>query len=105
MFIVVFTLLMSDVTSNTATAAIAMPIIITITKSMSLESIPYMCIASIGVNLSYTLPTSIRTIPIGYGLSPKYMFNEGWKLSIVVIVLMTIMCYILQHYFLWFSTL
>ena len=41
------------------------------------------------------LPTSIRAIPVGYGLEPKYMFKEGWKITILVIVLMTITCSIM----------
>ena len=69
--IVTVTILLSDVTSNTATAAVAMPIVISITQGIGLNPIPYIYIASIGVNLSYMLPTSIRAIPVGYGLEPK----------------------------------
>ena len=39
--IVTVTLLMSDVTSNTATAAVAIPIVISIVKGMGLNPIPY----------------------------------------------------------------
>lgn len=80
---------MSDVTSNTATAAISIPIVISIINGIGLNPIPYIYIASIGINLSYMLPTSIRAIPVGYGLSPKYMLSEGWKLSIIIILSMT----------------
>lgn len=83
------TLLLSDVTSNTATAAVAMPIVISIVQGIGENPIPYIYIASIGVNLSYMLPTSIRAIPVGYGLEPKYMLKEGWKITLLVIVLMT----------------
>ena len=93
--IVTVTLLLSDVTSNTATASVAMPIVISICNGMGLDPIPYIYVASIGVNLSYMLPTSIRAIPVGYGLSPKYMFSQGWKMSIMVIILMTAAAYIL----------
>lgn len=67
--IVTVTLLMSDVTSNTATAAVAIPIVISIVKGMGLNPIPYVYVASVGVNLSYMLPTSIRAIPVGYDYS------------------------------------
>lgn len=103
--IITITLLMSDVTSNTATAAVAMPIVISIIQGIGADPIPYVYIASIGVNLSYMLPTSIRAIPVGYGLSPKYMLKEGWKLSIIVIVTLSAVSYLLLKYWPAFSTI
>lgn len=87
------TLLMSDITSNTATAAVAIPIVISIIQGIGKDPIPYIYIATIGVNLSYMMPTSIRAIPVGYGLQPKYMLKIGWKMSIMVILLETVLCY------------
>ncbi|WP_252969527.1 hypothetical protein [Eubacterium ventriosum] len=102
--IVTVTLLMSDVTSNTATAAVAIPIVISIVKGMGLNPIPYVYVASVGVNLSYMLPTSIRAIPVGYGLQPKYMLKEGWKMTVFIIVSMTIVCTLLLKFWPAFST-
>lgn len=101
--IITVTLLMSDVTSNTATAAVAIPIVISIIQGIGLNPIPYIYIASIGVNLSYMLPTSIRAVPVGYGLSPKYMLKEGWKISVLVIISMTAVAYLLLRYWPAFS--
>lgn len=101
--IITVTLLMSDVTSNTATAAVAIPIVISIIQGIGLDPIPYIYIASIGVNLSYMLPTSIRAVPVGYGLSPKYMLKEGWKISVLIIIIMTILSYVLLKYWPAFS--
>ncbi|MFR8071798.1 MAG: SLC13 family permease [Anaerovoracaceae bacterium] len=101
--IITVTLIMSDVTSNTATAAVAIPIVISIVQGIGLNPIPYIYIASIGVNLSYMLPTSIRAVPVGYGLKPKYMLSEGWKISILVIVAMTGLSYLLLRYWPAFS--
>lgn len=102
--IVTFTLILSDVTSNTATAAVSIPIVISIVSGMGKNPIPYVYIASIGVNLSYTLPTSIRAIPVGYGLKPKFMFKEGLLLTIIVIALMSGLAYVLLNYWPAFST-
>ena len=104
LIIVVFTILLSDVTSNTATAAVAIPIVISIMNGMGKDPLPYVYIASIGVNLSYMLPTSIRAIPVGYGLSPKYMFKEGVMMTIIVITLMAVSSYLLLTYWPMFST-
>lgn len=102
--IITLTLLLSDVTSNTATAAVAIPVVISIIQGIGKNPIPFIYIASVGVNLSYMLPTSIRAIPVGYGLEPKYMFKEGWKITILVIVLMTITCSIMYRIWPVFST-
>lgn len=101
--IITVTLLMSDVTSNTATAAVAIPIVISIVQGIGLNPIPWIYIASIGVNLSYMLPTSIRAIPVGYGLPPKYMLKEGWKMTILVIISMTAIAYVLLKFWPAFS--
>ncbi len=103
--IITLTLLLSDVTSNTATAAVAIPVVISIIQGIGQNPIPYIYIASVGVNLSYMLPTSIRAIPVGYGLEPKYMLKEGWKMSVIVIVLMTVMCTVMYRYWPAFSTI
>lgn len=103
--IVTVTLLLSDVTSNTATAAVALPIVISIVQGLGLNPIPWIYIATIGVNLSYMLPTSIRAIPVGYGLEPKYMLKEGWKMTIMVIILMSVTAYLLLTYVPSFSTI
>ncbi|MBQ8503962.1 MAG: anion permease [Clostridia bacterium] len=104
LIIVTFTIILSDVTSNTATAAVAIPIVISIISGMGKNPIPYIYIASIGVNLSYTLPTSIRAIPVGYGLKPKYMFKEGLLLTLIVIILMSVASYLMLTYWPAYST-
>ena len=50
------------------------------------------------------MPTSIRAIPVGYGLQPKYMLKTGWKISVMVILLETILCYFMLLYWPAFST-
>ena len=103
--IVGLTVILSDITSNTATAAVAMPIVIGIIQGIGENPIPYIYIASIGVNLSYMLPTSIRAIPVGYGLEPKYMLKKGVPITIVVILLMSVLGYALLKFWPAFSTI
>lgn len=103
--IVTLTVLLSDVTSNTATAAVAIPIVIGIIQGIGKNPIPYVYIASIGVNLSYMLPTSIRAVPVGYGLEPKYMLKKGMPITIVVILLMSVTGWLLMNYWPAFSTI
>lgn len=103
--IVTLTVVLSDITSNTATAAVAIPIVIGIIQGIGKNPIPYVYIASIGVNLSYMLPTSIRAIPVGYGLEPKYMLKKGIPITIVVILLMSLLSYFMMKFWPAFSTI
>ena len=103
--IVTLTVLLSDITSNTATAAVSIPIVISIINGIGKNPIPYIYIASIGVNLSYMLPTSIRAIPVGYGLNPKFMLKQGLPLTVIVIVLMSVLGYALLKFWPAFSTI
>ena len=102
--IVTLTVLLSDITSNTATAAVSIPIVISIINGIGKNPIPYIYIASIGVNLSYMLPTSIRAIPVGYGLNPKFMLKQGLLLTVIVIALMSALGYALLKFWPAFST-
>lgn len=102
--IMILTVLLSDVTSNTATAAVSIPIVISIINGIGKDPIPYIYIASIGVNLSYMLPTSIRAIPVGYGLRPKFMLKQGVPLTVIVIILMSALGYALLKLWPAFST-
>ena len=103
--IVTLTVLLSDITSNTATAAVSIPIVISIINGIGKNPIPYIYIASIGVNLSYMLPTSIRAIPVGYGLNPRFMLKQGLPLTVIVIVLMSVLGYALLKFWPAFSTI
>ncbi len=102
--LIAMTLLLSDVTSNTATAAVAMPIVISIIQGIGKNPIPYIYVAAVGVNLSYMLPTSIRAIPVGYGLQPKYMLKEGWKMTVMMLFVLSILCYLLLRHWSLFQT-
>jgi len=92
-------LILSDFTSNTATAAVTIPIVIAVAQGIGKDPLPFVYVASIGVNLSYMLPTSIRAIPIGYGLSPRYMLSEGWKITLLMIVALTLVSWVQLVYF------
>lgn len=101
--VLLFTILISDLTSNGATAAICMPIIITMATALDMNPIPLIYVGSIGVSLSYAMPTSIRAIPVGYGLKPNFMMKRGAILSVIVIPLLTLLCRLLMEYWPEFS--
>ena len=91
-------MVMANVTSNTGAASIIIPIVISIANGLGENPIPYIYAATVGVNLAYMFPTSIRAVPVGYGLSAKYMFRAGWKITIYTLVLMTVSVWALMKY-------
>ena len=94
---------LANVTSNTGAASVVVPIVISIADGLGQNPIPYIYAATIGVNLAYMIPTSIRAIPVGYGLSAPYMLKVGWKITIMTLILMTITGYLLMQYWPTFS--
>lgn len=94
---------MANVTSNTGAASVVVPIVISIAGGLGQNPIPYIYAATIGVNLAYMIPTSIRAIPVGYGLSAQYMLKVGWKITVMTLLLMTILGYLLMKFWTTFS--
>lgn len=95
---------LSDLTNASAAAAIAVPIVISIGRAMGITPIPLVYAAAIGVNVSYVMPTSIRALPVGYGLQPSFMARRGLLLSIIIIVLLSVVCWFLMEFWPLFLT-
>ncbi|MEG1758450.1 MAG: SLC13 family permease [Oscillospiraceae bacterium] len=90
LLIVTANVVLSDIINNTSCAAVTLPIVVGITQGLGLPVIPYVWIATASFNMSFTLPTSIRAIPIGHGLDPKYMFNKGLLNTVITIIGVTV---------------
>lgn len=90
LMIVTLNVVLSDVINNTACAAVTIPIVIGIARGLGLPVIPYLWIATVSYNLSFSLPTSIRAIPIGYGLDPGFMFKKGAVLTVIMILTVSV---------------
>ena len=89
---------MTEVSSNTSAAAIAMPVVISTAESLHVPPIGYTVLASICVNCAYMLPVSIRAIPVSYGLDAGVLFRYGFKLSLYNIILVTVLGYLAIQY-------
>jgi len=95
---VVVTVLIAEISNNTSAAAISIPIVVSITKAMNLNPLPYIFILIVAFNSAYMLPTTIRAIPVGYGLSPKYLFQRGILLTVVGIIVITLIGWLIIVY-------
>ena len=103
--IVTLNVILSDVVNNTACAAVTIPIVISIAQGLGLPVIPYLWIATASYNLSFTLPTSIRSIPVGYGLDTRLMFRKGIAITGCMIVLVSVMGWLFVRYWPAFTAL
>ncbi len=92
-----FAVVMTEISSNTAAAAIALPMTQQIAQAMGLEPIPYMLIVTVAVNSAYVLPVTVRAIPVSYGLDPMELFKNGIIISIVSMLAIAVFGYLFMH--------
>ena len=93
-----FSTFLTEISSNTAAASIAIPVVESIARQLALNPIPYIFVTIVAVNCAYLLPVSTRAIPVSYGLNPGDLFKYGLSLTIVNIILTTIVGYFVLQY-------
>lgn len=86
---IAFGLFLANASSNTAAVAMLIPIVISITTALHLNPMLYVYITAAACNCAYALPTSIRAIPVGYGLSINYMFKKGLVAVAISMILLS----------------
>lgn len=104
----VFTLFacgLSEISSNTAAAAITVPVVVGITTELGLDPIPYLLISIVAFNCAYILPVSIRAIPVGYGLAANTLLVKGAGLATLSAITITTVGYIIMKFWPIFLTL
>lgn len=90
-----FTVLLSEISNNTSAAAISIPIVISICSGLGLNPLPYLYTVIAAFNCAYMLPTTIRAIPVGMGLAPKYLLKKGSLLTVCSILITALTGYLL----------
>ncbi len=85
---------LANASSNTAAVSVLIPIVISITAVLALSPLPYIYVAAAACNCAFVLPTSIRAIPTGYGLSIQYMMKKGLAAVAICLVLLSAAGYI-----------
>ncbi len=96
-------IILSNISSNTAAVAILTPIVGSVMISMGLNPIPYIYLASVACNCAFVLPTSVRAIPVGYGLDPQVLFSKGLMAVLLSFLTVTIFGYLAIVYWAGFS--
>jgi len=85
---------LANTSSNTAACAITIPLVVTICTGLAIDPILPVFITAAACNSAYTLPTSIRAVPVGYGLDISYMFRKGLAANLLAYVTLVISGYI-----------
>nr|TFG53527.1 MAG: Di-and tricarboxylate transporter [Hyphomicrobiales bacterium] len=94
------TILLTQITSNTAAIAIVVPITISTFESLGLNPVPFVYIVVIAGNFGIMLPSSSGgpAIAAGYGVDLKTMFSRGLWLTFIALIVMIIAGYVLVTY-------
>ena len=100
-----FGCLLTELSSNTAAASIALPVVISTCQKIGINSMPYLLITVVAVNCAYVLPVSTRAIPVSFGLDAGLQFREGLRLTVINVILVTITGWICIRFLPYFSVL
>ncbi|MGN1388460.1 MAG: SLC13 family permease [Bulleidia sp.] len=87
--------ILSELTNSTVSAAILIPIVLTMSERLGLNPIPYWFATVFALNSEFLLPLSIRAIPVAYGLLPEKMFRSGLPITLLrlaICVLYSFLC-------------
>lgn len=96
---------LSEISSNTGAAAIAVPVVLSTTEHMGLNTVPFLLASIVGFNCAYIFPVSVRAIGVSYGLNPNALLKNGALLAVLTVVMVSIICYGLMLWWPLFSTL
>lgn len=85
---------LANTSSNTAACAITIPLVISVSVNLGINPIIPVFITAAACNSAFVLPTSIRAVPVGFGLDTGYMFRKGIFINIMVFAALVISGYI-----------
>jgi sodium-dependent dicarboxylate transporter 2/3/5 len=96
----VLTMVLTQVTSNTAAIAIVVPITITTFQSLDLNPIPFVYIVTVIGNCGFILPSSAGgpAVAAGYGVNLKTMAIKGLLASALILVTVVVLGYTMARW-------
>jgi sodium-dependent dicarboxylate transporter 2/3/5 len=100
------TMALTQITSNTAAVAIAVPITISTFQSLGLNPIPFVYIVAAAANCGLMLPSSAGgpAVAAGYGVNLKTMFVRGLWMTILLWLVILAAGYLFATYWPAFGT-
>lgn len=101
----VFATILTEISSNTAAAAIAIPVVLSTCQQLNVNPIPYLLSCIVAVNCAYVLPVSIRAIGCNHGLDPAHLLRYGLPLSVTGVAVISLLCYFAMKFWPLFNSL
>jgi sodium-dependent dicarboxylate transporter 2/3/5 len=94
------TMVVTQITSNTAAVAIMVPITISTSQSLGVNPIPLVYIVAVAGNCGLMLPSSAGgpAVAAGYGVNLKMMFSRGLLLTALLWAVIVVVGYTLATY-------
>ena len=94
------TIVVTQITSNTAAIGIMVPITISTFQSLGTNPIPFVYIVAVAGNCGVMLPSSAGgpAVAAGYGVNLKMMFSRGLWLAVLLWIVIAIVGYALAMY-------
>jgi len=94
------TMLVTQITSNTAAIAIMVPITISTSQSLEVNPVPLVYIVVVAGNCGLMLPSSAGgpAVAAGYGVNLKTMFSQGFWLVLLLSIVIVVVGYALATY-------
>jgi len=83
LLLVAFAVVLSEISNHSSAAAICLPIAISVCQALELNPMPYIYTLIAAYNTAFMMPTAVRAIPVGLGLSPSYLMKRGALLTVV----------------------
>jgi sodium-dependent dicarboxylate transporter 2/3/5 len=94
------TMVITQITSNTAAIAIMVPITISTAQSIGVSAVPLVYIVAVAGNCGLMLPSSAGgpAVAAGYGVNLKTMFAKGLWLVVLLAIVIVVIGYLLATY-------
>lgn len=94
------TMIVTQITSNTAAVAIMVPITISTFKGLGVNPVPIVYVVSVAANCGLMLPSSAGgpAVAAGYGVNVKMLFSKGLWLAALLWGVIVIVGYLLATY-------
>ena len=94
------TMVVTQITSNTAAVGIMVPITISTFQSLGMNPVPFVYIVAVAGNCGLMLPSSAGgpAVAAGYGVNLRMMFSKGAWLAALLWVVIALLGYVLSSY-------
>ncbi|MFW6034862.1 MAG: SLC13 family permease [Halanaerobiales bacterium] len=99
--------LLTNISTNTASAALMVPLVIQQFSSQGLNPVPIILFLTVAVNLSFAIASGNGCLAVtaGYGVNLRTMFKHGIVIAIIGLLISSGLSYLLNEFLPWWGLL